>query len=143
MRLRRSESRRYPGTNVRVRDRRSDEAKAGLAVALGGDRTERTQRDPRFALELLRSPPSPRAGPARVVRDADRPRHRSRSSEAEPLERLPVAAPAWPHLHDELQEHGMPDEGLDLGASPCPDLADRRAALPDQDALLRLGLHEH
>src|SRR6266566_4052844 len=67
---------------------------------------------------------------------------RSRRLEAEALQRRFVTTPARLHLDAELEIDGMPDNGLDLGPRPPADLPHHRAALADDDLLLRLRLDE-
>src|SRR5262245_46716758 len=92
---------------------------------------------------MPRTPSTPSAGRSarrRTPRSCGASAHAP--SEPEPLERLGIAPPTGPDLHDELEEHCVADERLHLRSCTRPDLADHRAALADENALLRLGLDE-
>src|SRR4029079_2001297 len=59
---------------------------------------------------------------------------------SEALEHRLVAPPLGPRLHLQLEEDRMPEDELDLRARTGADLLHDRAALADDDLLLRLGL---
>ena len=86
--------------------------------------------------------PRRRAGRARGTACRRRRRARAAASDAEPLEHRLVAPPLRPGLDLEVEEDLVPEQELDLRARAGPDLLDDRAALADDDLLLRLGLDE-
>src|SRR4029079_7008625 len=64
------------------------------------------------------------------------------ASEPEALEHRVVAAPPWPRLDVQLEEHLVPEQVLDLRPRTRADLLHHGAALADHDLLLGLGLDE-
>ena len=109
------------------------------------------RRPPRTRLRGARSPTRSASAAAR---GADRARGRAHPGvegagsgrtllEAEALERRFVAAPVRAHLDHQLEVDRVAEQRLDLGARARADLLDHRAALADDDLLLRLRLDEH
>src|SRR5690349_3145862 len=119
----------------------------GSATAPGGilPRCRHSRVEPALSIEIPRKYAIPRASPlagssARTTLAS--PIGAITLLDPEPFEDRVVAAPTRPHLHLELEEHRVPQQRLDLRARARTDLADHRAALADEDLLLRVGLDE-
>ena len=77
-----------------------------------------------------------------LVHDGDRDRLVAEGYRPSRSERARIALPFLQDLHAEVQEHARAQERLHLHARGGPDRLQRLAAVADQDALLRVALHD-